>query len=280
MALRDRIAGICGGVRLVARGMVLVSLGLTCHSVFTQTTPTPSPVPETANTQAQATKKEVDPIENSDDKKSKLTFSLYFTNGTAVSDLNLRHQWGPLTAWIAGFYDRSGGNKLIRIGGQYDYRKDWLHLVPTIEGATTKAISASLSSELGRGNTVALVGVSRTNLKAFFDLFWDPGDSVTLGVAHKISSYDRLQAFTIFDVRLHTGQQNTHVVYRRKLNRNNGITFDGVFKTGHGDSGEFIRAAGIGIYYDRPRWFWKAYFDPHVNFTPDTMVRTGIGWKF
>jgi len=265
---------------LVARGMVLVSLGLACHSVFAQTTPTPSPAPGTANTQAQATKKEVDPIENSDDKKSKLTFSLYFTNGTAVSDLNLRHQWGPLTAWIAAFYDRSGGNKLIRIGGQYDYRKDWLHLVPTIEGATTKAISASLSSELGRGNTVALVGVSRTNLKAFFDLFWDPGDSVTLGVAHKISSYDRIQAFTIFDVRLHTGQQNTHVVYRRKLNRNNGITFDGVFKTGHGDSGEFIRTAGIGIYYDRPRWFWKAYFDPHVNFTPDTMVRTGIGWKF
>ena len=280
MSLRDRITGSCKAVMSIGRGLVLISLSLAVHSVLAQTTPAPSPIPENANTQAGATKKEVDPIENSDDKRSKLTFGLYITNGTAVSDLNLRHQWGSVTAWIAGFYDRSGGNKLLRVGGQYDYRKDWLHLVPTVEVATSKAISASLGSELGRGNTVALVGVSRTNLKAFFDLFWDPGDSVTLGVAHKISSYDRIQAFTTFDVRLHTGQQNTHVLYRRKLNRNNGITFDAVFKTGHGDSGEFIRTAGIGVYYDRPRWFWKVYFDPHVNFTPFTMVRTGIGWKF
>ncbi len=53
-----------------------------------------------------------------------------------------------------------------------------------------------------------------------------------------------------------------------------------MFKTGHGDSGAFIHTTGIGVYYDRPRWFWKVYFDPHVNFTPFIMVRTGIGWKF
>jgi len=258
----------------------MISVTVVAHTVRAQTTPAPSPTPEISSSQSEPTKGEVDPIENSDGKSSKLTFGVYFTDGSALTDLNLRHQWGPLTAWIAGFYDRSGGNQLIRVGAQYDYRKGWFHVSPSVEVATTKAISASLGSELGKGRTTALVGYSRTNLKAFFDLFWDPGDSVTLGVAHKISSYDRIQAFTIFDVRLHTGQQNTHVLYRRKLNRNNGITFDAVFKTGHEDSGEFIRTAGIGVYYDRPHWFWKVYFDPHVNFTPDTMVRTGIGWKF
>ncbi len=258
---------------------LLISIGLT-QSVFAQTSPEPSPTPAASTSSPDSTKNDVDPIENSDGKPSKLTFSLYFVNGSVVTDLNVRHQWGSVTAWVAGFYDRTGGNQLIRIGGQYDYRKGWLHLAPTAEVATTKAISASLGAELGKGNTTALVTYSVTNLKAFFDLFWDPGDSVTLGVSHKISSYDRIQAFTVFDVRLHTGQQNTHVLYRRKLNRNNGITLDGVFKTGHGDSGEYIRTAGIGVYYDRPRWFWKVYFDPHVNYTPDTMVRTGIGWKF
>jgi len=103
---------------------------------------------------------------------------------------------------------------------------------------------------------------------------------VQLGIGHKISSYDRIQGYTIFDVRLHTEQQNTHVLWRHKLNANNGITFDVVFKSGHGDSGAFIRAAGIGVYYDREKWFWKLYYDPHVNFSDHTMVRTGIGLKF
>ncbi len=168
----------------------------------------------------------------------------------------------------------------IEKADEYDYKKAWFHFVPTLEVATTKGVSGSLYSELGSGKTFAVAGVSRTNLKAFFDLFWDPSESVQLGIGHKISSYDRIQAYTIFDVRLHTEQQNTHVVWRHKLNANNGITFDGVFKSGHTDSGQFIRAVGLGVYYDRPHWFWKLYYDPYVNFANHTMVRTGIGFKF
>ncbi len=241
-------------------------------------TPEPSPTPNQSSSAA-STKKDRDPIEKADEYKSKLTFSTYFTRGNRAFDLNLRHQLGPFTVWIAGFYDPRS-NKLLRTGIQYDYRKAWFHFVPTIEVATTRAVSGSLSFELGSGKTIALVGYSRTNLKPFFDLFWDPGDSVQLGIGHKLSSYDRIQAYTIFDVRLHTGQQNTHVVWRHKLNANNGITFDGIFKSGHEDSGQYIRSVSLGVYYDRPHWFWKLYYDPHVNFTSQTMVRTGIGLKF
>ena len=243
-------------------------------------TQTPEPSPRSEQTRSESSKNDTrDPIERSDEFKSKLTFGVYFTKGNRAYDLNLRHQFGPLTAWIAGFYD-PGSTKLMRVGAQYDYKKAWFHFVPTLEVATTKGVSASLYSELGSGKTFAIVGVSRTNLKAFFDLFWDPSEAVQLGIGHKISSYNRLQAYTIFDVRLHTEQQNTHVLYRRKLNANNGITFDAVFKTGHGDSGKFVRDAGIGVYYDRPKWFWKLYYDPHVNFSEHTMVRTGVGLKF
>ena len=259
-------------MRSILLTLTLCSCGLSSvaqsTSASSQLSPSPAPKTETR-----------DPIERSDEFKSKLTFSIYFTNGERLYDLNLRHQFGPLTAWIAGFA-QPNGTKLIRVGAQYDYKKAWFHFVPTIEVATTKAVSGSLYSELGSGNTIAIVGVSRTNLKSFFDLFWDPSDAVQLGIGHKISSYDRIQAYSIFDVRLHTEQQNTHVVWRHKLNANNGITFDGVFKTGHEDSGKFIHTAGIGAYYDRPKWFWKVYYDPHVNFTSHTMVRTGIGLKF
>jgi len=241
-------------------------------------TPSPSPAPSPADqTSSQSTLR--DPVQSSDDYKSKLTFGVYFTKDSQAYDLNLRHQFGPnVTAWIAGYAD-STGSELLRIGGQYDYHKKWFHFVPSGEIETTKGASLSLYSELGY-KTIAMIGYSRTNLKTFFDLFWDPGDSVTLGVGHKISDYDRIQAFTVFDVRLHTGQQNTHATYRHKLNRNNGITFDGVFKSGHLDDGRFIHAVGIGAYYDRPKWFWKVYFDPYVNYTQHTMLRTGIGLKF
>ncbi len=240
----------------------------------------PSPSPDSLSEQSdQTTEKHRDPVEDADEFKSKLTLGIYFTRGDRAYDLNLRHQFGPLTAWIAGFYDPNS-TKLIRVGGQYDYKRGWLHLVPSLEVSTNRAMSGSLSSELGSGKTIAIAGVSRTNLRAFFDLFWDPSDSVQLGIARKLSSYDRISAFTIFDVRLHTGQQNTHIVWRHKLNATNGITFDGLFKSGHTDSGEYIRNVGIGVYYDRPKWFWKLYYDPHVNFTDKTMVRTGIGLKF
>jgi len=240
----------------------------------------PSPSPDSLSEQSdQTTEKHRDPVEDADEFKSKLTLGIYFTRGDRAYDLNLRHQFGPLTAWIAGFYDPNS-TKLIRVGGQYDYKRGWLHLVPSLEVSTNRAMSGSLSSELGSGKTIAIAGVSRTNLRAFFDLFWDPSDSVQLGIARKLSSYDRISAFTIFDVRLHTRQQNTHIVWRHKLNATNGITFDGLFKSGHTDSGEYIRNVGIGVYYDRPKWFWKLYYDPHVNFTDKTMVRTGIGLKF
>jgi len=241
--------------------------------------PSPSPDNSSSGQSGQSKQEPKDPVENADEFKSKLTLGIYFTAGDRLYDLNLRHQFGPLTAWIAGFYDPKS-NKLIRVGAQYDYRKGWLHIVPSLEVSTTRAMAGSLSSELGSGKTVVLAGVSRTNLRPFFDLFWDPGDSVQLGIAHRLSSYDRISAYTIFDVRLHTQQENTHVVWRHKLNANNGITLDGLFKSGHTETGEFIHDVGIGVYYDRPKWFWKLYYDPHVNFTNQTMVRSGIGLKF
>ena len=272
----EKNAGVTLFASAILLTLVLALSTLKASAQNTSATPQPSPTPDRSTAKQPDTR---DPVERSDEFKSKLTFGVYFTPGARVYDLNLRHQFGNLTAWIAGFYDPKS-NKLLRVGAQYDYKKGWLHLVPTLEVSTTRAMSGSLYSELGSGRTYAIAGIARTNLRPFFDLFWDPGDSVQLGIGHKISNYDRIQGYTIFDVRLHTEQQNTHVLWRHKLNANNGITFDAVFKTGHGDSGEFIRAAGIGVYYDREKWFWKLYYDPHVNFSDRTMVRTGIGLKF
>jgi hypothetical protein len=137
----------------------------------------------------------------------------------------------------------------------------------------------SFYSEFGT-KYYGIFGYSRTNLRPFTNLTFDPNDSVQIGIGRKISSYDKLYAFSIIDVRLHTHQQDTHVLWRHRLDDNNGITFDALYKSGNTDEHKYIHAVGIGIYYDRPTWFWKAYYDPYVNFTQHTMVRLGIGLKF
>src|SRR3989442_13237642 len=119
------------------------------------TSPTPDNPPFEKSEQSK--REPSDPIENADEFKSKLTLGIYFTSGARAYDLNLRHQFGPLTAWIAGFYDPQN-NKLIRVGAQYDYKKGWLHIVPSLEVSTTRAMAGSLSSELGSGKTVVLAG--------------------------------------------------------------------------------------------------------------------------
>ena len=218
------------------------------------------------------------PVEQADEKKSKLTFSLYVLNDDRNYDINIRHQFGKVVAWAAVFYDPKGDSQ-ARVGAEYDFQYKWLLLIPTFEAGTNGALAGSVYSEIGE-KTYAIAGYSQTNLKPFNDLFFDPSESVQIGVGRKINSYDRVYGFSIFDVRLHTHQQDTHILWRHRIDDNNGVTFDWLYKSGRGDDGRNIRAIGIGMYYDRPTWFWKAYYDPFVNFSRQTMVRFGLGLKF
>jgi hypothetical protein len=218
------------------------------------------------------------PIERGDQLKSKLTLGFYYLPGEPSYDINFRHQFGPVVAWIGGLIDPKAGSQ-GRVGAEYDFQHDWLLFIPTLQVITNGAVSGSFYTELGT-EYYGIIGFARTNLRPFNDLFFDPNDSVQLGVGYKINSYDKLYGYSIFDVRLHTHQQDTHVLWRHRLDENNGITLDGLYKSGDTDEHKYIRAVGIGIYYDRPTWFWKAYYDPHVNFTRHAMVRFGVGLKF
>ena len=217
-------------------------------------------------------------VERADQLNSKVTFAVYLLPHETGYDLNLRHKFGSVVAWIGGFYDPRGGS-LGRIGAEYDYQREWLLLIPTLQVANNGAVSGMLYSELGT-DYYGILGFARTNLRPFSDLFFDPSESVQIGFGRKIDSYDKLYGFTIFDVRLHTRQQNTHILWRHRIDENNGITFDGLYKSGNRDDGKHIRDVGIGVYYDRPSWFWKAYYDRSVNFTRQKMIRIGVGLKF
>jgi len=112
------------------------------------------------------------------------------------------------------------------------------------------------------------------------NLTFDPNDALVFGAGVHLSHFDKIYAFSVVDVRLGTDQQDTHLLYRRRLDPTSGITMDLVFKSGHLDDGDYVRGFGIGVYFDRPTWFLRAAFDPWVNFTPENMVRLGGGLKF
>ncbi len=260
-----------GKLQTAALSVVLLAATVARSQQPAQPSQNPKPDPDNQDSQTSS-------VEQADRKKSKLTLSLYAVNDDRNYDINLRHQFGGVVSWIAFFYDPKGRSQ-ARIGAEYDLQRKWLLFVPTIEVGSNGALAGSAYAELGH-ETYAILGYSRTNLKSFNDIFFDPSESVQIGAGHKISGFDRIFGFTIFDVRLHTHQQDTHILWRHRLNKNNGVTFDWLYKSGRRDDGRYIHAAGIGVYYDRPAWFWKACYDPFVNFSRQTMVRLGAGLKF
>ena len=231
-----------------------------------------------SNTSGEADKKAETPIQRADELKSKVTLGVYVTDGGLIYDVNLRHQFGKVTAWVAGFIDPKTIQQ-ARFGAEYDYDSKWLRLKPTLEVGSNGGVIAYCDAEVG-DKTYAIAGISRTNNVALQDLYFDPNDSVMLGAGRKFGEYSRIYLQTIFDVRFHTGQQNTHLIWRHRIDTKNAITIDALFKSGHTDYGAYIRSLGLGLYYDRPSWFWKLYYDPHVNYTRPSMVRFGIGLKF
>jgi hypothetical protein len=240
--------------------------------------PAPEPPPNVvAGPDAQAPAPIV-PIERADDLLWKVTGSLYLQPGNTSGDLNVRRQLGAFGAWLGVFRD-PGTDTVGRAGVEWDARFGRVFVLPTVQAATNGLKAVQVYSEIGRENYLIL-GASRTNLRPFYNLSWDPNESVQLGLGHHITRFDKVYAFTIFDVRLHTGQQDAHLLWRHRLTSRLGLTVDGLYKSGRADSGRWVQAVGIGFYVDGPRWLAKAYYDPYVNFTSQTMYRAAVGAKF
>jgi hypothetical protein len=218
------------------------------------------------------------PVERADDLRSKATVSGYFLPGDQELDLNVRHRFADLVTWVGLFVDRHGKGQ-GRVGAEYDFSKGPLLVIPTLNLGSNELAAGSVYFEAGK-RFYGIGGYAVTNGKPFYNLSFDPNDSVELGAGWHVSSYDRLAAFTIFDVRFHTGQQDTHVLWRHKLDPREGITVDALYKSGRGDAGQHIEGLGLALYYDRARFFVKAAWDPHVNFSPVDMLRVGAGIKF
>lgn len=210
----------------------------------------------------------------------KLTTSLYRSgDGCLAGDVNLRAGIGPHVVW-AGFYRSESGYEQGRTGYENTAELPFGKLVSSLQLATRGFAGAAATAELG-GDHYLLLGLSRTNLRDYYNLTFDPNDSVLYGIgSHTLIPKTQMYLFTIKDDRLDTGQRVTHLVLRWQPNRTARWTLDVAQKSGQGEGEERVNATGVTLGYDFDRYFVRAAYDPKVNFTSQNMARASLGLRF
>jgi hypothetical protein len=212
------------------------------------------------------------------DYAGKLTLGVYNVDEQTTADLNVRYSVNAWTGWI-GTYGPQADVRQSRAGVEYDLKRPSLLFIPSLQVATHGFVGGSVYAELG-SRVYAIAGAGRTNLKPYVNLNFDPNDSWQLGGGLHFGEQDSVAAFTVWDNRLHTGQQNTHVVLRHHFGRARRLTFDESYKSGEGDAGTTVRGTASAVEFDWHRWFVKGARDVHANFGAGTMWRFGGGLRF
>jgi hypothetical protein len=125
------------------------------------------------------------------------------------------------------------------------------------------------------------LGWGRTNVKTYYNLNFDPNDSVLWGASYSQSKLGQISLYQIFDDRLHTGQRVTHLVWRGVLPNTWGVTVDAFERTGASDVGEpRVKGNGLSLTVDVRDYFVRVVYDQKANFTDANMTRLAVGFRF
>lgn len=223
----------------------------------------------------------VGPVLN-DDKvwAFKLTPSYYSTtHQPSAFDLNLRANQGPHAVWL-GYYQRGNEFDQLRTGYELTLESEYGRLVPSLQLASHDFAGGALNLEVGHAVYI-LLGYGRTNAKDYYNLNFDPNDSVTYGIGTRLLPQANLSAYTVKDNRLHTEQAITHLVARIELDEGKRLTVDRFEKHGRETADDpKVSGRGLALTYDFPHFFVRVARDRKVNFSNDNQNRIAFGVRF
>ena len=209
----------------------------------------------------------------------KLTLGRYASSdGIDALDANLRASLGADTAWIGIYRDRAGLQQW-RSGYEHRWDGDTLRTLLSLQSASGGVAVGAISAEVG-GDSYAIVGWGRTNLRNYVNLNYDPNDAITFGAGTRAWAGTELSLFQVRDDRLHTGQRVSHAVLRKRFDGEQRLTIDLFTKRGLTNEGEDIRTRSWQIGYDRGALFVRFAHDPHAGFTSPTQNRLSLGARF
>jgi hypothetical protein len=211
----------------------------------------------------------------------KFTSAIYSERDTPLAtDQNLRGNLGEHTTWI-GHYQRGGQFSQTRAGYEYTFKLPFGQVVPSLQAATHGFAGGAVTAQLGSDTAWAIVGFGRTNLKPYYNLSFDPNDSVVLGAGIRVRKSGVLSLFTVADDRLGTGQKVTHLVWRDRFAKDQRITIDFVHKTGSPEAGlPGAPGKGLTVTYDHGNLFARIGREQKVNFTTSDQTRFAAGFRF
>jgi len=210
----------------------------------------------------------------------KFTPSYYFTtNQPGAYDLNLRANHGSHAVWL-GYYQQSDEFEQARTGYEYTMQIPFVQLVPSLQAATHGFVGGSINAQIG-DSIFAILGFGRTNLHEYYNLNFDPNDSITYGVGTRLLPNSMLSLFAIKDDRLDTGQIVTHLVWRLSADDHQRWTIDLSSKHGSPTAGEpSVAGPGLTVTYDFQDIFVRLAQDQKVNFSTENQTRLSVGLRF
>ena len=210
----------------------------------------------------------------------KLTPSYYATtHQQGATDLNLRANHGPHAVWL-GYYRRGDEFEQTRTGYEYTLQLPFGQLVPSLQLASHGFAGGSLNAQIG-DSVYALLGFGRTNTRDYYNLNFDPNDSVAYGLGTRLLPRSNLSLFTVRDNRLHTGQVVTHLVWRLLPDDHQRWTVDLSGKHGRPTADDDAVSGGaLAVTYDYRDVFFRLARDRKINFSAEDQTRLSIGLRF
>lgn len=216
----------------------------------------------------------------------KLTPSTYKnSNQASASDVNIRGNLRSHTAWIGHYRQAESAENSeftqTRVGYEYNIPMPFGQLTPSLQAASKGFYGGSLTAQVGGQDLYGILGVGRTNLKPYYNLNFDPNDAITFGVGMRLSEKSLLSFFVVRDDRLSTGQNVTHIVWRKNINDYQRITVDTAYKHGREDSeSEVVKGYMLSLGLDHRQFFLKIARDQKVNFSTTNQTRISVGIRF
>lgn len=212
----------------------------------------------------------------STDFKFTATGFKFSENGSGV-DVNLRHSSDFGNAWIGYFRAPKLDANQWRGGWDRSFGEA-IRVQPSVQIASGGFIGGSINLETG-GRWFAGVGFGRTNLRPYFNLNFDPNDSLSLAAGYRGENGQIYSASYIRDNRENPDQQHFHLTSRTALEAKQRLTVDLLYKRGL-VGGQRIAKAGGTVTYDWPKFFLRLAYDPYTNFTSDNVWRLSVGTRF
>jgi hypothetical protein len=210
----------------------------------------------------------------------KLTPSYYVTTHEKdATDTNLRVNQGPHALWL-GYYRRGSEFEQTRSGYEYTAHLPFGQLVPSLQLASGGFAGGSLNAQIG-DSVYALLGFGRTNVRDYYNLNFDPNDSVVYGLGTNLLAKSNLSLFTVKDNRLHTDQVITHAVWRLSPDEHHRWTVDLSSKHGRASANDDpVSGNALSVTYDDRDVFFRLARDRKVNFSAEDQTRVSLGLRF